>query len=55
MRFFGTVWVKLDWCNSGSGTPFAFVRAVAYLYLQGNTVGALGLAVVGIAHYDIRP
>ena len=33
----------------GLGTPFAFVPAVAYLYLQGNMLAALGLAVVGIA------
>jgi predicted PurR-regulated permease PerM len=32
----------------GLGTPFAFVPAVAYLYLEGSTVGAIGLAIFGI-------
>jgi predicted PurR-regulated permease PerM len=31
----------------GLGTGFAFVPAIAYLYLQGSFVSALGLAVVG--------
>lgn len=33
----------------GLGTPFAFLPAVAYLYLGGNALGALGLALFGIA------
>jgi predicted PurR-regulated permease PerM len=33
----------------GLGTPFAFIPAVAYLYLQGNILAAIGLAVSGIA------
>jgi predicted PurR-regulated permease PerM len=32
----------------GLGTPFAFVPAVAYLYLEGNMLAAVGLAVFGI-------
>lgn len=32
----------------GLGTAFAFVGAVAYLYLQGNMFGALGMALYGI-------
>ncbi len=43
------------WCGVGGifgaipglGTAFAFVGAVAYLYLQGNILSALGLAVLG--------
>ncbi len=33
----------------GLGTPFVFVPAVVYLYLEGNTLGALGLALFGLA------
>jgi predicted PurR-regulated permease PerM len=33
----------------GLGTPFAFIPAVAYLYLQGNILAAVGLAISGIA------
>ncbi len=33
----------------GLGTPFAFIPAVAYLYLGGDTFSALGLALFGIA------
>jgi predicted PurR-regulated permease PerM len=33
----------------GLGTPFAFIPAVAYLYLQGSALSALGLALFGIA------
>jgi predicted PurR-regulated permease PerM len=33
----------------GLGTPFAFIPAVAYLYLQGNIVAAAGIAAFGIA------
>lgn len=33
----------------GLGTPFAFIPAVAYLYLQGNILAAVGLAASGIA------
>ena len=33
----------------GLGTPFVFIPAVAYLYLEGNALGALGLAVFGVA------
>ncbi len=33
----------------GLGTPFAFIPAVAFLYLGGNMLGALGLALLGIA------
>ncbi len=33
----------------GLGTPFVFVPAVAYLYLEGNMLGAFGLALFGIA------
>ena len=32
----------------GLGTPFAFIGAVAYLYLQGNMLAAVGLALYGI-------
>lgn len=32
----------------GLGTAFAFVGAAAYLYLQGNQLGALGIALYGI-------
>ncbi len=31
----------------GLGTAFAFVGAIVYLYLQGNVLSALGLAVLG--------
>jgi predicted PurR-regulated permease PerM len=31
----------------GLGTPFAFIPAIAYLYLEGNTPGAVGLVVFG--------
>jgi predicted PurR-regulated permease PerM len=31
----------------GLGTAFAFIGAVAYLYLQGNVLSALGLAILG--------
>ena len=33
----------------GLGTPFAFIPAIAYLYLQGDTISAVGLALFGIA------
>jgi len=33
----------------GLGTLFAFIPAVAYLYLQGNILAAIGLALFGIA------
>jgi predicted PurR-regulated permease PerM len=33
----------------GLGTPFVFIPAVAYLYLNGNVVGAVGLALFGCA------
>lgn len=33
----------------GLGTPFAFIPAVAYLYLAGNIPFAFGLAIFGIA------
>jgi predicted PurR-regulated permease PerM len=33
----------------GLGTPFAFIPAVAYLYLAGNILPAVGLALFGIA------
>jgi len=33
----------------GLGTPFAFIPAVIYAYLQGNIVAAVGLALSGIA------
>ncbi|MFA6278919.1 MAG: AI-2E family transporter [Candidatus Paceibacterota bacterium] len=33
----------------GLGTPFAFIPAVIYAYLQGNTLAAIGLAAFGIA------
>lgn len=33
----------------GLGTPFAFIPAIAYLYLQGNTISAIGLALFGVA------
>jgi predicted PurR-regulated permease PerM len=33
----------------GLGTPFAFIPAVAYLYLEGNMLPAAGLALFGIA------
>ena len=33
----------------GLGTPFAFIPAIIYLYLGGNTLGAVGLALFGIA------
>lgn len=33
----------------GLGTPFAFIPAVAYLYLQGNILSAIGLTFFGIA------
>ncbi|NNM84107.1 AI-2E family transporter [Candidatus Parcubacteria bacterium] len=33
----------------GLGTPFAFIPAIAYLYLQGNAISAIGLALFGIA------
>ncbi len=32
----------------GLGTPFAFVPAVLYLYLGGDTLGALGMALAGV-------
>ena len=32
----------------GLGTPFVFIPAVAYLYLEGNTLGAIGLAAFGL-------
>lgn len=32
----------------GLGTAFAFVGAAAYLYLQGNMFGALGMALFGV-------
>lgn len=32
----------------GLGTAFAFVGAAAYLYLQGNMLGALGMALFGV-------
>ncbi|MHB8710583.1 MAG: AI-2E family transporter [Minisyncoccota bacterium] len=31
----------------GLGTPFAFIGAVAYLYLQGEVLSAIGLAIFG--------
>ncbi len=31
----------------GLGTPFVFIPAVAYLYLEGNIAGAIGLALFG--------
>ncbi|MCX6786740.1 MAG: AI-2E family transporter [Candidatus Kaiserbacteria bacterium] len=33
----------------GLGTPFAFIPAVVYLYLQGNIFATVGLAAFGIA------
>lgn len=33
----------------GLGTPFAFIPAVAYAYLQGDVLAAIGLALSGIA------
>ncbi len=33
----------------GLGTPFAFIPAIAYLYLGGNILAAAGLAAAGIA------
>jgi len=33
----------------GLGTPFAFIPAIVYLYLGGDTVSAVGLALFGIA------
>ena len=33
----------------GLGTPFAFIPAVAYLYVGGNILAATGLALAGIA------
>jgi predicted PurR-regulated permease PerM len=33
----------------GIGTAFAFIAAVIYLYLQGNALFALGMAIFGIA------
>jgi predicted PurR-regulated permease PerM len=33
----------------GLGTPFAFIGTVAYLYLQGDSLAAAGLALFGIA------
>ncbi len=33
----------------GLGTPFVFIPAVAYLYLEGHVLGAVGLAVFGVA------
>lgn len=33
----------------GLGTPFAFIPAVAFLYLQGNVLAAAGLALCGLA------
>lgn len=33
----------------GLGTPFAFIPAVAYLFVQGDIFAATGLALVGIA------
>ncbi len=32
----------------GLGTPFVFIPAVAFLYLEGNVGGAVGLAAVGL-------
>jgi predicted PurR-regulated permease PerM len=32
----------------GLGTPFVFIPAVVYLYLQGNITGAIGMAIFGI-------
>lgn len=33
----------------GLGTPFAFIPAIVYAYLQGDVLGAVGLAAFGIA------
>jgi predicted PurR-regulated permease PerM len=33
----------------GLGTPFAFIPAIVYVYLQGNMLAAVGLALSGIA------
>jgi len=33
----------------GLGTPFAFIPAIVYAYLQGNVLAVLGLAAFGIA------
>lgn len=33
----------------GLGTPFVFIPAVAYLYFEGNVIGAIGLALFGCA------
>lgn len=32
----------------GLGTPFVFIPAVAYLYFEGNTLAAVGLALYGL-------
>lgn len=33
----------------GLGTPFVFIPAVAYLYIEGNVLGAIALAIFGVA------
>ncbi len=33
----------------GLGTPFAFIPAIVFLYLEGDPLSALGLALVGVA------
>lgn len=33
----------------GLGTPFSFIPAIIYLYLAGNVISAVGLAIFGIA------
>lgn len=33
----------------GLGTPFAFIPAFVYLYVEGNGLGAVGLAIFGLA------
>ena len=37
----------------GLGTPFSFIPAIAYLYLEGNTAGAIGLGIFGVAVIEI--